>query len=324
MRIGVVTVLLRDIPLPEALDYLARIGVQDLEIGCGAYPGNEHCNAVELLASDDKRAEFQEGITSRGLKLSALAVHGNPLHPDTELASRHAAEERDAIRLAEKLGVETIVAFSGCPGDHEDAKYPNWVTNAWPTDYPAILNWQWEAKVVPYWQESVAFARDHGISRIALEMHPGFVVYNPETLMRLRNAVGPEIGANVDPSHLFWQGIDVPEAILDLGRAAAIHHFHAKDTRIEPTIARKHGVLDTKSLANEANRAWIFRTVGYGHGAEVWRDIVTALRTVRYDGPLSIEHEDSLMSPREGLEKAVRFLRDIIIEQPTGEAYWAQ
>ena len=323
MRIGVVTVLLRDLPLAEALDYLAQIGVQDLEIGCGGYPGNDHCDAAELLASDDKRSEFQEAITSRGLKLSALAVHGNPLHPDTELASRHAAEERDAIRLAEKLGVETVVGFSGCPGDHEGAKYPNWVTNAWPTDYPAILTWQWDTKVIPYWREAVAFARDHGITRIALEMHPGFVVYNPETLMRLRDAVGPEIGANVDPSHLFWQGVDVPEAILDLGRAGAIYHFHAKDTRIEPTVARKHGVLDTKSLAGASARAWIFRTVGYGHGAEVWRDIVTALRTVNYDGPLSIEHEDSLMSPREGLEKAVRFLREIIIEQPASEAYWA-
>ena len=149
MRIGVLTVLLSDLPLTEALDYLASIGVQDLEIGCGGYPGNAHCNAAELLADDEKLAKFQEAITSRGLNLSALAMHGNPLHPDAEFASRHIAEERDAILLAEKLGVETVVGFSGCPGDHEGAKYPNWVTNAWPTDYPAILEWQWDTKVIP-------------------------------------------------------------------------------------------------------------------------------------------------------------------------------
>lgn len=317
------TVLLRDLPLPEVLDYLVSIGVQDLEIGCGGYPGKDHCDPAILLANDDERLAFQDAIASRGLKLSALSVHGNPLHPDVELASRHAADERDAIRLAQKLGVETVVGFSGCPGDHEGARYPNWVTNAWPPDFPTILQWQWDTKVIPYWKESISFARDHGIKKFALEMHPGFVVFNNETLLRLRDAVGPEIGANFDPSHLFWQGVDVPEAILELGRAGAIHHFHAKDCRIEPTVSRRHGVLDTKSLTNAAERAWIFRTVGYGHSADVWRNIVTALRMVNYDGPLSIEHEDSLMSPREGLEKAVRFLQELVIEEPAGEAYWA-
>ena len=323
MKVGVLTVLLSDLPLERALDYLKSVGVEAVEIGCGGYPGTAHCKPDELLADAQKLGAFQEAIASRGLELSALSMHGNPLHPDRELAHRHAADERNAVLLAEKLGLDTVVTFSGCPGDHDGAKYPNWVTCAWPTDYPEILEWQWNEKVIPYWRESVAFAQDHGVTKIALEMHPGFVVYNPETLLRLRDAVGPTIGANFDPSHLFWQGIDVPEAIIEIGKAGAMHHFHAKDTRVDPAVTRRIGVLDAKTYSDELKRSWIFRTVGYGHDAAVWKDIASALRLIGYDGVLSIEHEDALMSAREGLEKAVRFLKDVVIEQPAGEAYWA-
>ena len=323
MKIGVLTVLLSGLERDKALDYLKSVGVDAVEIGCGGYPGDAHCDAPALLADDRKLEAFKDAIDSRGLELSGLSMHGNPLHPDREIAEAHARDERNAVLLAEKLGLDTVITFSGCPGDHEGAKYPNWVTCAWPPDYPEILEWQWTEKVIPYWRESVAFARDHGVSKIALEMHPGFVVYNPETLLRLRDAVGPEIGANFDPSHLFWQGIDVPEAILELGGAGALHHFHAKDSRVEPGVARRYGVLDTKPYTDELRRAWIFRTVGYGHDETVWKEIASALRLVGYDGVLSIEHEDSLMSANEGLEKAVRFLREVVIQEPAGHAYWA-
>ena len=323
MKIGVLTVLLSELELDQTLDYLKSVGVEAVEIGCGGYPGNAHCKADELLADDQKRAAFQEAIESRGLELSALSMHGNPLHPNREIGEQHAEDQRNAVLLAEKLGLDTVINFSGCPGDQEGAKYPNWVTCPWPPDYSAIVEWQWTEKVIPYWKEAAAFARDHGVSKIGLEMHPGFVVYNPETLLRLREAAGPEIGANFDPSHLFWQGIDVPEAILEIGKAGAMHHFHAKDSRVEPTVARKHGVLDTKPYQDEINRAWVFRTVGYGHDLALWKDIASALRLVGYDGVLSIEHEDSLMSAREGLEKAVKFLKEVVITQSSTEAYWA-
>ena len=323
MKIGVFTVLLSDLELGQVLDYLKSVGVEAVEIGCGGYPGTAHCRADELLADEQQRAAFTEAIESRGLVLSALSVHGNPLHPNSEIGEQHAQDQRNAVLLAEQLGLDTVINFSGCPGDQEGAKYPNWVTCPWPPDYSAIVEWQWTEKVIPYWKEAAAFARDHGVSKIGLEMHPGFVVYNPETLLRLREAAGPEIGANFDPSHLFWQGIDVPEAILEIGKAGAMHHFHAKDSRVEPTVARKHGVLDTKPYQDEINRAWVFRTVGYGHDLALWKDIASALRLVGYDGVLSIEHEDSLMSAREGLEKAVKFLKEVVITQSSTEAYWA-
>ena len=152
-------------------------------------------------------------------------------------------------------------------------------------------------------------------------MHPGFCVYNPETLLRLRAAVGPEIGANFDPSHLIWQGIDPVKAILEL--KDCMFHFHAKDTRIDNYNTAKNGVLDTKHYADVENRSWVFRTVGYGNDEKVWKDIVTALRTIDYDFVMSIEHEDSLMSPNEGLKKAIALLKNVMTFEDKCRMWWA-
>ena len=323
MKIGVFTVLMSDQPFQKVVEYLSRLGVEAVELGCGGYPGNAHCNSEDLLADPSKIDALMATLADNDLELSALSMHGNPVHPNKEIAEQYVKDERNAMLLAEKLGVDTVISFSGCPGDHEGAKYPNWVTCAWPPDYPEILKWQWDEVLIPYWKESVQFARDHGITKIGLEMHPGFAVYNPETVLRLRDAVGPEVGANFDPSHLFWQGIDAPTAIRELGKAGALHHFHAKDTRVDPNNTRLNGVLDTKPYTDEINRSWIFRSLGYGNSFEVWKDMISELRLAGYDGVLSIEHEDSLMSPSEGLEKGIDLLKAILVTQPAGEAYWA-
>ncbi|MSU21377.1 MAG: sugar phosphate isomerase/epimerase [Pedosphaera sp.] len=321
MKIGVFTVILRSMKFEHALDYLVGLGVQAVEIGVGAYAGQDHCPVDQLLASDCKSKEFQHAVTSRGLQISALSCHGNPLHPNRKIAAAHDLAFRKAVRLAAKLGVEVVNTFSGCPGDHAGARQPNWVTCAWPPDYLEILDWQWANKVIPYWQKTVEFSRKHGIKKIALEMHPGFVVYNPETLLKLRKAAGQEIGANFDPSHLFWQGIDPCAAARAL--KGAIYHVHAKDAAVQEWNSRINGVLDAKHYSDELNRSWIFRTVGYGNPRSFWCDFVSALRMIGYDGTLSMEHEDSLMTPLEGLEKGVRFLQSIILYQPKGTVTWA-
>ena len=208
------------------------------------------------------------------------------------------------------------------PGDHAGAQHPNWVTCAWPDDFSEVLEWQWTEKVLPYWTEQAGFADEQGVD-IAFEMHPGFCVYNPETLLRLRGAAGPRIGANFDPSHFFWQGIDPMEAIATLGAEKAIFHFHAKDTYLDPRNVRVNGVLDTKSYADLGGRAWSFRTVGYGHGEDVWRAQFSTLRTVGYDYVVSIEHEDALMSIDEGLFKAVEFLKPLMIKDKPADMWWA-
>lgn len=321
MKLGVFSALLGHKSLEEALRFLRDLGVRAVEIGAGGYPGTAHANAAELLADAAKLARFRQTVADSGLEISALSCHGNPVHPQKEIADSFHRDLENAIRLAGQLGLDRIVTFSGCPGDSPASQWPNWVTCPWPDDYRKILDYQWHDVLIPYWQKMTGFAASHGVSRIAVEMHPGFCVYNPETLLRLREAVGEVIGANIDPSHLFWQGIDPVAAIRSLG--SAIYYFHAKDCRVDPLNAKINGVLDVKHYGNESKRSWIFRTVGYGHGLEVWRDIFSALRLAGYDDVVSIEHEDSLISVNEGLGKAVAFLKDCLMFEDRGGMWWA-
>jgi sugar phosphate isomerase/epimerase len=324
MKVGVFSFVFQDLlSYDEALDWIAGVGAEAVEVGSGGYVaelGESYCKPAELLADEDRLEEWKRKAEDRGLEISALSCHGNPLHPNAEIAKTHRNDFRDSVLVAEKIGVRRVITFSGCPGDNEASLYPNWVTCPWPPDFLRILDWQWNEKVIPYWEDEVRFCRDHGVDQISLEMHPGFVVYNPETLLRLRQAVGPEIGANFDPSHLFWQGIDPIFAIRELGDA--IYHVHAKDTIIDPVNTPVNGVLDTKPYADEANRSWIFRTVGYGHDLKFWKDLVSNLRLVGYDDVLSMEHEDSLMSLREGLEKGVSFLRSLVLTDERGKPWF--
>lgn len=307
--------------LEDALDYVVSKGLKAVEIGTGGYPGNSHCNPRELLENETALQEFKHAIESRGLIISALSCHGNPLHPQKELADKDHEVFVDTVKLAQKLGVKVVNTFSGCPGDHEGAKYPNWPVAPWPNDYQEILAWQWENKVIPYWTEQAAFATAHDV-KIGLELHGGFSVHTPATLLRLREAAGEAIGANLDPSHMWWQGIDPVQAIHILGREGAIHHFHAKDTVIDPVNVNKYGLTDMQSYANMLDRAWQFRSVGYGHDVKVWADMMSALRLVGYDFVVSIEHEDGLMSIEEGFSKAVDNLKQVLIEEPLSEMWW--
>ncbi len=320
MKLGVMMALFGGRSLDEALDYVASQGLDAVEMCCGAYPGSPHWNVGELLASARKRKEVAAKIKDRGLEISGFAAHGNPLHPNAKIAREHHEAHRNAVKLAEKMKVGVVTNFSGCPGDSERAKYPNWVTCPWPDDFSEIVKWQWERKVIPYWKKEARFAAQRGV-KIAFEMHPGFVVYNTETLLRLREAAGRNLGANFDPSHLFWQGMDPIASLRQL--KGAMFHVHAKDCRIEPGNTARNGVLDTKHYGDVFNRSWVFRTVGYGHGEDFWRDFVSTLRVIGYDGTISIEHEDGLMSVTEGFEKAVAFLKGILLREKTGEIWWA-
>ena len=321
MKLGVFTVLFANEPLGAALDRAVEAGLDCVEIGTGNYPGDAHCRPAELLADDEALAAFRRAVESRGLEITALSCHGNPLHPRVEVARASHQTFVQTVELARRLGVGRINLFSGCPGDSETATYPNWVTCAWPNEYGELLEWQWQEKVIPYWREQAALAAANHI-RLGLEMHPGFVVYNPTSLLRLRAACGEAIGANLDPSHLFWQGIDIETAIAELGRAGAIFHTHAKDTALHPRNAALNGVLDTVPLGDVAKRSWIFRTVGYGHGELDWRRILIALRLAGYDDVLSIEHEDALLSVDEGFRKGVAFLRSVMPSEPALSSAW--
>lgn len=318
MKLGVFTPLLSQMALEDVLAKLKRLGVNTVELATGNYPGNAHCK-LSMLDNAAELKEFKQKLEDHGVSISALSCHGNPLHPDPAQAKVAQEVNRRTILLAEALGVSVVVDFSGCPGDSAGAKSPNWVTCPWPPEYLEVLEWQWSEVVAPYWIERAALAAQHGV-RIAIEMHPGFVVYSPETLLRLRDVAGPSIGCNYDPSHMFWQGIDPIGAIRIL--EDSIFHVHAKDTQLYPANLVRTGVLDTKPYTDERNRGWIFRTCGYGHGAEWWKEFVSTLRMFRYDGVLSIEHEDSLLSPEEGLTKAVQFLNEVVMQEEPGKPWW--
>ena len=320
MKLGVFTVLFGDTPFEETLDLVAGLGLQAVELGTGAYPGNAHCNPAQLLGSERKLAAFREAIAARGLTISALSCHGNPLHPKASVARADHRVFEQTVALAKRLDVQTVITFSGCPAADARGAQPAWIVSPWPPEFAASLDWQWKERVVPYWKSAAKIARNAGV-RVAIEMHPNFVVYNPETMQRLREVAPNVIGCNFDPSHMFWQGVDPAAAIRALGDG--IYHVHAKDCRLDPHNIAANGVLDAKKYTRELERSCIFRTVGYGNDAGVWKGIVSTLRAVGYDHVLSIEHEDSLMSGDEGLKKAIAFLKPLLIAEPAGAAYWA-
>lgn len=320
MRIGVMTVLFQKLPFEEALDKAKAAGVTAVEIGAGGYPGSHHCRVDNLLASEGERQAFLDAIESRGLLLSALSVHNNPLHPDAAVAAKADAELRQAIRLAQALGVPVVNTFSGLPAGAPGDAPPNWVTCPWPPEFLQMLDYQWNEVAIPYWRDLERFAADHGV-KIAFEMHPGMLVYNVETLLLLRAATGPALGCNFDPSHLWWNGVDAAAAIRKLGDA--IFHVHGKDCFVDQANIRVNGCNDHKPYDRILDRAWTFRSIGYGHDAAVWKEIVSALRLVGYDYVISIEHEDALMSNDEGLAKGIALLKEVVISDPPGEMFWA-
>lgn len=320
MKIGVFTALFDSTPLPQTLDILAAMQVEAIEVGTGGYPGSGHCDVDALLEDPSAAIAWMKQVTERGMTVSAFSQHGNPVHPDPERAQHDHAVFEKTVRLAELLEVPVVNGFSGCPGEGPGAQRPNWVTCAWPDDFAEILTWQWDEVLLPYWARQAELCRSHGVV-VGIEPHPGFAVYNTETMLKLRSGTGPEIGVNFDPSHLFWQGIDPVESIKALG--SAIYHVHAKDTWLDSRNIAVNGVLDTKSYRLLSERSWYFRTVGYGRGEKVWRDIISALRLVGYDGVLSVEHEDPLFGKVEGLTKAVQLLREIRPAESPEPISWA-
>jgi len=320
MDVGVLTVPLGEQSLEDALSYLDDIGVGAVELGCGGFPGDDHLPRDEYLDDREAQADLHAQLDEYDVRVSALATHNNPLHPDAERAANADTELREAIELADQLDVDTVTCFSGLPAGSDAGEVPNWITAPWPTEHADALEYQWE-RATEYWGDVAEHAADHDV-KVAIEMHPNMLVYEPHGLLRLRDATNEYIGANFDPSHLYWQGIDVTDAIRLLG--GAIHHVHAKDTKVYDAQAREKGVLDTTPYTEEPNRSWLFRSVGYGHDESHWKDIVSTLRMVGYDDVLSIEHEDSLTSAREGLEKAVDLLNRTVFETTPGEVYWAE
>ena len=309
MRVGLVTDSLADMQLGELMETAAALGIATLEFGCGNWSSAPHLDRRTLLVDARARDRFLGMLREQDLAISALNCSGNPLHPGA-LGEAHRATTSQTIRLAGLLGVERVVMMSGCPGGPGDAN-ANWVTTSWPPEAARVLAWQWEEAVIPYWSGLVQYAADVGVRRLCLELHGQQNVYNVRTFERLRAAVGPTVGVNFDPSHLFWMGADPLAAIGALG--AAIYHVHAKDTRIETAVASRNSVIDTTPNDRVEERSWNYVTLGEGHDPSWWRAFCAALLAAGYDDVLSIEHEDLRLPPLEGVRRSANLLRDVTI-----------
>lgn len=327
MKLGAYTACLHDKTLEEALAILQGLGLTSVELNAGGFIGTPHLPAGDLLNSPAARTRFLDTIAGFGMTLTALNCNGNPLHPDPEVGPRHSADLRRAIRLAPLLGVRTVITMSGLPAAEPGGTRPSWTVIPWDSVYLETLDYQWDQVAVPFWTEIQELAAAHDV-RVAIEMHPHNLVFNPATLRRLIDRTTPpggvtHVGAELDPSHLFWQHIDPVQAIEDLGEL--VFFAAAKDTLIHETAA-VNGVLDDRFTWIPAQEhplglgghytvtrwpavpGWSFVAVGRGHDTGFWSRFLAALDAVSPEMAVNIEHEDASLGQLEGLSYAAENL----------------
>lgn len=321
MQLGVVSWVWQSEPIEAAVAAAQRLGLHHMEVGSAGYFGKVHCDPERLLDDDKAFDGFRALFDSHEVSISALAVHGEPLHPDPSISVPYDRELRATIEVARRLGVDRITLISGLPGASPTALEPNWILYAFPPRNLKTIEWQWTERLIPYWRERARIAEDAGV-RLAFEIHPADMCHQPSRLMRLREEIGPVIGANLDPSHLIWQGMDIPSVVHYLGDA--IYNVHAKESQVNERVARIDGVLETRGWDRDQERGWNFRTAGYSKSLTWWREFITALRAVGYDGVLAYEHEDPLLDAIEGLEKGIAFLGGSILDKPRSKLWYVE
>jgi sugar phosphate isomerase/epimerase len=308
MRLGLVTEAFADRPLDELLEWIAREApeITDLEIDAGGYAPQAHCDRAALLADAQRRRRWAASIEDRGLRIGALNAWGNPLHPDETTAARHDADLRETIRLAAELEVDRIVALAGCPGATRDDPIPHFAGGGWLPYLEDVYEWQWRELGLPYWTDLAAFAaREHPGLLVCLELHPGTLVYNAETFARLA-AIAPNLAANIDPSHFFWQQMDAAAVIEAAGDR--VGHAHAKDVVVDEANLARNGLLDHRWPHDPAALPWRFATVGDGHDGDWWAAFAAALDAAGNVQVIAIEHEDPLVPATVGVPVAAKLL----------------
>jgi len=321
MKLGAYTACLHDRSLDETLKILGELGLTSAEINAGGFIPAPHLPIDDILASAGAREDYLGRYQQAGITLTGLNVNGNPLNPDPDVGPKHAADLRRAIDVAAALGVRRVVTMSGLPGAHPGSTAANWVVNPWDSQYLDILDHQWNDVAVPFWTDINARAAAADV-KVCIEMHPHNLVFNPPTLQRLVEQTGAtHVGAEMDPSHLFWQGMDPVACVEYLGDL--VFHAAAKDTRINPDNVKVVGVLDDRFARTPAEQhplnlggkntlniwpkqaAWEFVAVGRGHGVEdFWVPFLRALHAIDPDMAVNIEHEDQEFDQVEGLRLA--------------------
>ena len=304
MKLALCTDVLAGLAFPEMLDRVKQYGIEGVEMTAGGWSPCPHVKTEELLASPAALAAFRGELEKRGMEIVALNCSGNPLAPGA-LGEKHTASSYRTVELAAKLRVKKIVMMSGLPGGGPDDKIPNWITStvSWPDYMPCVIDYQWNEVAIPWWQAFTRHAAEHGIEQIALEEFPSQLVYNPSTLLRLREAVGDIIGMNLDPSHLIAMGADPIAAARKL--EGVIYHVHGKDARIERGLADVDGLLEYQPVTQTKTRTWNYVAVGCGQDLKWWKEFFSVLRMTGYNGYVSLEMEDLTMSVEAGLRTSI-------------------
>ena len=308
MRIGLFTDGLSHLHLGDVLGWCRENEVVDIELGVGGYSSAPHVDLASLVNEPLARDRLAGELDESGCRLVALNASGNPLHPDVSVGDAHDAVLRNAVRVARLLGVNRVVAMSGCPGGPGGGSWPVFAGGAWLPDMEGLWDWQWEQKIAPYWRQFSRWASVEAPDvTICLELHPGTSIYNAESFALLCTVTEGNVLVNLDPSHFWWQGIDPLREIEAL--AGRIGFAHGKDTIVHPGRVAVHGVLDFRWPAAAATMPWHFCAVGAGHTEEEWCKLLAALRRGGYDGVVSIEHEDPDREPEAGIALSLAGLR---------------
>ena len=311
MKLSICTDVMADLPFTDMLDKCMTLGVEGVEMTGGGWSAAPHFRADELLADKGLLKRKLKEIEARGLEIAALNCSGNPLDPGA-LGARHRKEIEETIRLAGEIGITRIVTMSGLPAAGPGDTVPNWLvyTKSWPAEMPERDRYQWQDCAFPYWHGLVRLADEVGVEKFALENFSAMLVWNPQTLFRLRDEVGPKVGMNLDPSHLFWMGADPIASARALG--SAIHHCHGKDTRIERGKADVNGLFELTEVTDVANRSWNYVAVGAGHDLQWWKEFFSVVRMMGYDSWVSLEMEDFTMSTEAGIKSSIEALQATI------------
>ena len=317
MNLGAYTACLHNFTLPEALDHLKSFGLTGAEVNVGGFIPSPHCPVDLLIGSKTAREDYLGIFEEKGMRLAGLNTSGNVLDPLPDVGPRHTYDLKRAIELAGKLGVGEIVCMSGLPGTDPDAKYPACVVNPWNGEQLEVLEYQYGV-LEKFWKEMDQRAQEAGV-KLAWELHPTNTVFTPTQFLEFDERVGgfKNIGVNMDPSHLMWQGMDIMKSIELLGDK--IVHVHAKDTKIEPGVATR-GVLDPSFEPvpeDESARtpvgmdhycsswpsdpAWRFVAIGEGHDVPWWSEFLAAIDKIDPEMNINIEHEDAAYDQLEGI-----------------------
>jgi sugar phosphate isomerase/epimerase len=312
MKLGFVSDSLGGMSFDDMLNNATRMGVSGIEVNTGGWSTAPHFDLAVMKGDAAARKTFLKAFADRDLEVISLNANGNPVHP-TQPEQGECL--KDTIRVAGDMGIKTVCTMSGLPAGQASDTMPNWVVSSWPPETQAILRYQWDDVLAPFWSGIVDLCAECGVERIALELHGSQCVYNVPSLLKLRDMVGPTIGANLDPSHLFWMGADPLAAAEALGDA--VYHVHAKDTMLNAPVQATTSLLENGSLMDIPARSWSYITLGFGHGEEWWRQFCYRLKMAGYDGWLSIEHEDVLLNSLEGLEKSVALLQGVMPVAPS-------